>query len=236
MIIIRDDARVAKLKKRSQQASLIGFVFLLAGFVIVFASDLQNLYIFQTAALVIGFGLSQYGIYLAHRYARSPRPDEILDNAVKKVARDGRMYHYVLPAPHVLLTPAGPIVFVLKYQTGKISATGDKWRQKGLGLRRFFGQEGLGNPTREAESMIRGLANHIRKNAPEIEEVPIGALIVFTTKNIESLNVAESSIPAMHASKVRGFLKQKGQGERLPEAQYEALRSAFDQAVPDLVS
>ncbi|HSG15901.1 MAG TPA: nuclease-related domain-containing protein, partial [Anaerolineae bacterium] len=165
----------------------------------------------------------------------SPRPDEVLDNAVKSVTRDGIMYHYVLPAPHVLLTPAGPIVFALKYQTGVISADGDKWSQKGLGFRRFFGQEGLGNPTKDAESMVKSLAGYISKQAPEIEEVNIGAMIVFTSKNRDELDVKGSRIPAMHSSKVKGFLKQKGKGEPLPEAEFEALRAAFDEAAGDLV-
>ena len=229
MVVIRDDERIAKLKKRSQRASLIGFVFLLGGFVAVFI-NVQNLLIIQTVALLAGFSLSQYGIYLQHRYGRSPRPDEVLDDAVKSVARDGRMYHYVLPAPHVLLTKGGPIVFVLKYQLGNISAVGDKWRQTGIGFRRFFGQEGLGNPARDADSMIKALASYIREHAPDLDELPIAAMIVFTSKNIKNLDVAESSIPAMHFSKVKGFLRQKGSGELLPASDYKALRAAFDEA------
>lgn len=234
MIIYRDEDRIEKLKKRGQQVSIIGFLLLLAGFVLVFLT-VQYLILFQTLALVGGFGLTQYGLYLQHRYARSPRPDEVLDNAVKSVTRDGIMYHYVLPAPHVLLTPAGPIVFALKYQTGVISADGDKWSQKGLGFRRFFGQEGLGNPTKDAESMVKSLAGYISKQAPEIEEVNIGAMIVFTSKNRDELDVKGSRIPAMHSSKVKGFLKQRGKGEPLPEAEFEALRAAFDEAAGDLV-
>ena len=234
MIIYRDEERIAKLKRRGQQVSIIGFLLLLGGFVLVFIT-VQYLILFQTLALVGGFGLTQYGLYLQHRYARSPRPDEVLDDAVKSVARDGIMYHYVLPAPHVLLTPAGPIVFALKYQTGVIRADGDKWSQKGLGFRRFFGQEGLGNPTREAESMAKSLAGYIGRQAPEVDEVPIGAMIVFTNKNKDELDVKGSRIPAMHYSKVKGFLKQKGKGAPLSEAEYDALRAAFDVAAGDLI-
>lgn len=232
MVIIRDDERIEKLKKRGQRASLIGFVFLIGGFVAVFINP-QNLLIIQTVALLFGFGLSQYGIYLQHRYGRSPRPDEVLDDALKAAARDDRMYHYVLPAPHVLLTRSGPIVFVPKYQIGNITAVGDKWRQTGIGFRRFFGQEGLGNPAREADSMIKALASYIRKHIPDLEELPIAAMIVFTSKNIKNLDVAESSIPAMHFSKVKGFMRQKGVGEPLPMGDYEALLAAFDDAATD---
>lgn len=229
MVIIRDDERIASLKKRGQRVSLIGFVFLLGGFVAVLINP-QNLLIIQTVALLVGFGLSQYGIYLQHRYGRSPRPDEVLDDALKPVARDDRMYHFVLPAPHVLLTRSGPIVFVPKYQVGDISADGDKWRQTGIGFRRFFGREGLGNPAREADSMIKALASYINKHVPDLEELPIAAMIVFTSKNIKNLDVAKSSIPAMHFSKIKGFMRQKGTGEPLPADDYEALLTAFDEA------
>lgn len=234
MIIYRDEERLSKLKKRGQQASIVGFLLLLGGFVLVFLT-VRYLILFQTVALIGGFGLTQYGLYLQHRYARSPRPDEVLDEAVKSVARDGVMYHYLLPAPHVLLTPAGPIVFALKYQTGIIHAEGDKWTQKGLGFRRFFGQEGLGNPTRDAEKMVASLAGYISQNAPEIEEVPIAAMIVFTSKNTDELDVAGSRIPAMHYSKVKGFMKQQGKGTPLPGEVYESLRNAFDEAASDLL-
>jgi membrane protein implicated in regulation of membrane protease activity len=234
MIIIRDENRIAKMKKRSQQATLVGFLFLIGGFVLVFM-EVANLFLFQLLALLIGWILSQVGIYLAHRYVRSPRPDEILDEAVKPAARQGRMYHFILPAPHVLLTKAGPVVFNLKYQSGDISADGDKWKQQGIGFRRFFGQEGLGKPTREVQTMIENMAGFIRKNAPEVDEVPIGAMIVFTSKNIKNLNVADSTIPAMHFSKVKGFLKDKGKRKPIPSSDYEAIKAAFDQAADDLL-
>ena len=235
MKIIRDENHIEKMKKRSQQATLVGFLFLIGGFVLVFIDEVSNLFLFQLLALLIGWILSQVGIYLAHRYVRSPRPDEILDEAVKPAARQGRMYHFILPAPHVLLTKAGPVVFNLKYQSGDIAADGDKWKQKGIGFRRFFGQEGLGKPTREVQTMIENMAGFIRKNAPEVDEVPIGAMIVFTSKNIKNLDVADSTIPAMHFSKVKGFLKDKGKRESIPSSDYEAIKAAFDQAADDLL-
>jgi len=46
--------------------------------------------------------------------------------------------------------------------------------------------------------------------------------------------VEKSSIPAMHYTKLRGYLKQQGPGEPLPEATYNALRDAFDQKAAGL--
>jgi hypothetical protein len=60
-----------------------------------------------------------------------------------------------------------------------------------------------------------------------VEEVPIGAMIVFTTKGVKNLDVKQSSIPAMHATKAKGFLRQQRR-ELLPEADYRAIKAAFD--------
>ncbi len=238
MVILRDEEIIAKLKKRGRWASIIGFLFLVAGFIILFLFPGNQLVIlYQLLALAAGYILTQYGISLTQRFSTSPRPDEVLDDAVKPAARDGRMYHYLLPRPvdHVLLTKAGPIVFVLKYQSGNISVVGDKWRQTGVGFRRFFGREGIGNPSKDAEKMITSLANYIRENAEEIEEVPVGVMIVFTSNNIGDLDLAESNIPAMHYSKVKGYLRQKKDSKNLPASDYAALQRAFDEAASDLL-
>jgi hypothetical protein len=234
MIVLRDEARIQRLKKAGQYISLTGFLLLVAALILGFINPEQYLWL-QVLALPTGWLMSQIGLYLAHRYLRNPRPDEVLDQALRKVARQGRMYHYLLPAPHVLLTPAGPIVFVLKYQTGRISVEGDRWRQRGVSiLRRFFSQESLGNPTKEAERDVRALAGYISREAAEVEEVPIGAIIVFTSKNVAELDLQASDIPAMHHTKLRGYLRQQGQGDPLPQAEYDALRSAFDKKASKL--
>lgn len=234
MIVLRDEARIARMKTFAKYASGVGFLILIVGLVLGFINPEEYLWL-QVLALPLGWLLSQVGLYLAHRYLREPRPDEVLDDALRKVARNDRMYHYLLPAPHVLLTPGGPIVFVAKFQAGDISVEGDRWQQKGVGfLRKLFSQESLGNPTREAERDVKALAGYIDKRAPEIEEVPVGAIIVFTTKHAGDLDLEDSDIPAMHVTKLRGYFKEHVDREPLPKADYKALRAAFDQKADHL--
>jgi hypothetical protein len=230
MLVIRDEQRMQRMRRLSQYMTLIGLAALITGLVLAFTMDSVEVFIYQLLALAVGLVLSQIGVYLGHRYVRRPRPDQVLDDAVKKVIKNGRMYHYVLPVPHVLLTPSGIIVFVAKYQVGEIRAEGDKWTQKGIGLRRFFGQESLGNPSREAQIMVERLANYLRKHAPEVEEVPIAPMIVFTTKDIKSLDVANANFPAMQYTKVKGYLKQQWQNsqDKMDRETYAAVQAAFD--------
>ncbi|MCP4425531.1 MAG: NERD domain-containing protein [Chloroflexi bacterium] len=195
---------------------------------------MANLMLYQLVALAAGWTLSQIGIYLSHRYLRRPRPDEVLDEAVKKVARNGRFYHYLLPVPHILLTPEGVTLFIAKYQGGEISVEGDRWKQKGVGIRKFFGQEGIGNPTKEAEARVDILDKYLRKHAPDVEKVPIAPMIVFTSKGVHNLDVKTSRIPAMHYTKVKGYLRQHKR-KPMPQTDYDAIRAAFDAKAARLI-
>jgi hypothetical protein len=156
--------------------------------------------------------------------------DQALDRAAGKFARkDGRLYHYLLPAPHVLLLPTGVAVLTAKFQNGRITANGDSWQQTGLGMRRFFGRESLGNPTREAEAQTAKMAAFIQENAPAAAGAPLFPVIVFTAQNITALEVKDSRLPAVHASKLSGALRQATINLKpLPREQYDALRAAFD--------
>lgn len=235
MVIIRDDKRIQRMRKIAQYTSFAGIGVLLLGLGLLFWGD-ENALLYQLIALGLGWMLSQVGIYLGHRYVRDPRPDEVLDQALRHAVRNGRLYHYLLPAPHVLLLPNGIVILHTKYQTGNITVEGDKWHQSGVGLRKYFGQEGLGNPSKESDRLVSAMANFIRKNAPGVEEVPIAPLIVFTTKNIDSLETKESRIPAMHYGKLKGFLRQKKDDlPPMPEEDYEALRAAFDRKAANAV-
>jgi hypothetical protein len=236
MVIIRDDEKIARYKKWAQRILVLGLVSLVGGMVLLFVLDSAQVVFYQTIALLAGWIMAQIGTYLAHRYVRTPRPDQSLDKAVKPAAGNGRMYHFILPAPHVLLTPSGPIIFNLKFQNGEISYRDGKWKQRGIGMRRFFGQEGLGNPQQETESMVKSLAAFIHKEDPNIEEIPIGAMIVFTTEKIKSLEVDNSEIPAMQANKVRKFLRKEGVGKPLPPETYQALQAIFDKAAEGKLS
>ncbi|MCO5182788.1 MAG: hypothetical protein M9928_01430 [Anaerolineae bacterium] len=228
MKIIRNETRIRRLKTAGNVLAAVGMIILLGGLVMAFVIRDPNLIIYQLLALAVGFVLSQISIYLSNRYGRNPRTDILLDQAVGNTPKN-RFYHYILPAPHVLLTLAGPVVLVPKFQGGTISAEGETWKQTGVGLRKYLGQEGVGNPTKEADAQVGAIANFLRKNAPELseEEIPIGVIIVFTRIEPDKLDVRNSSIPAMHHKALRSYLK-KHRGAPMPKAQYDSIRAAFD--------
>lgn len=237
MVVLRDEKRIARLGRLAQILSIGGLAALVVGLLFIFISTDPNVFLYQLAALIVGYSLSQVGLHYAHRYLKKPRMDQVLDRAVSKVARkDGRLYHYLLPAPHVLLLPTGVVLLVAKFQTGRITADGDTWKQAGLGMRRFFGRENLGNPTHEAEAQVAKMEAYVKEVAPSVTNVPISPVIVFTAQNIDSLDVKGSRIPALHHAKLGNFLRlQKDKQKPLPRADYEALRQAFDAKAVHLI-
>jgi len=103
-------------------------------------------------------------------------------------------------------------------------------------MRRFFGREGLGNPTREAEAQAARMTAMIQEVAPTAADVPVLPVIVFTTPNLDTLDLKESRIPATHAAKLGPVLRQQTQALKpLPKADYDALRAAFDSKAAHLL-
>ena len=236
LTILRDDERIQRLRRIGLYVGFGGMLVLIAGFLLGIFSRGQEILLYQGLAMLIGLPMSQGGLYLINRYGRNPRPDQLLDQALGKTVSNGRIYHYLLPASHVLLTDNGLLVFVLKYQGGKIRADGDQWHQKIFFMRKLFGTESLGNPTREAERASSDVTHYLQKYAPELAEKDIGIqpVIVFTT-NINDLDVKASRIPAMHYSKLRGYMKQFIPGSvPLSKADYATLQAAFDRAAAKL--
>ena len=57
----------------------------------------------------------------------------------------------------------------------------------------------------------------------------MGAIIVFTSKGNNELDLKGSDLPAMHFTKLKGFMRQRKSDAPLEEADYAALRAAFDE-------
>lgn len=233
MDIIRDDKKIARYRQIGVITMFVSIGILLMGLFIA-ANQAWSL-----LALGAGWLLAQVSLYLSNRYVRTPNPDVALDEVLQKlvaekVVKRGRVYHYCLPVPHVFLTPEGIVLFVLKYQRGVMYANGDTWRQRKAGLlnlNKYLAQESIGNPTREAETALQVMVNFLNKQFPDMAEVPLAVLIAFTTVPNDQLDVQNSRIPAMHVSKVKGYLKQQwSKSKPMPKGQYEAIQAAFDEA------
>lgn len=237
MRIIRNDARIKKLRLTTQILSIGGLLVLGSGMLLSFQGSTNYLWV-QWVTLLIGIVLWQISTNLAQRYVRSPRPDELLDQGLKAALPTSHLYHYILPTSHVLLTRSGPVVLIPMAQSGHFSVNGengDKWHWKTPLLRRITSQQlRVGNPTKEAEAELGKLVHYLKEKAPDLPELPIGAILVFIHPGA-TLDTEKSRLPAVHVRDLKKFIR-KVTGKAIPKEQYTLLYDLFEKSAEGITS
>jgi hypothetical protein len=191
----------------------------------------SELFVYSLIALVLGFTLTQVGMYMGSKFGRSPRPDEKLDAGFKGLQNEFVMYHYTTPASHLLVGPAGVWVVMPYNQRGQVEFKKNRWRLSGGGFlqsyMRIFGQEGMGRPDYEIESEIKALKKYLVKHMDESEIPEVNALMVFTNENVE-VDAGDSPIPALKLKQVKEFIRQKAKEKRFPAETINKLKSVLE--------
>jgi hypothetical protein len=167
--------------------------------------------------LLIGFLLSNLGIYYSNRWVRPPRPDEALDAALKGLDDRHVLYHYRLPASHVLVAPSGVYVLLPKRQGGAIQYADGKWRHSGHNrFLALFGQEGLGNPLAELAGEVSALEKFLEKNVPDAT-VPLKGIVVFTN-TAATVDAEAAPMPVLPTKKLKDYIRRQPKGPTLTPA------------------
>lgn len=231
MKIIRNDRLIRRNGRIGMVTSLASLIVL--GISMFISLRMREQFVWALVALIVGFLLTQVSIYYGNRWGRSPRPDEVLDRILKGLPGNYALYHYVTPASHLLIGPAGIWVLLPYALKGTITYRKGRWRVRGGGFwqayLRFWGQESLGRPELEAEAEIRHLQKFLgrllKRDLP-----PIQALLIFTHPQAE-LQIEESSpSPALPAKKVKDFLRKKAKEAPLDESWVRTLQEALEQS------
>lgn len=226
MRIITNTPFIMKRARLARYVSYAGLAILGGGFVTSLVQP--DLIIWAYVTLPIGVILANIGIYLANRYLRQPRPDQALDQALKGLNDQYTIYHYMLPASHVLVTPRGVHLFIVKFQPGTFIVEGERWQQRQgcfARLLRLFGQEGIGNPTREAHAETEALRRYLAGHAPGLD-VPIEPIIVFTHPQAE-VTITSPTVPVVLAKKLKPYLRSLERGRALPRPTLAQLEEAL---------
>lgn len=210
MKIIRNEKQIKRNANIGRITSFLAMGILGVGMFITFQRPEQVA--LSLSALMVGFILSQVGIYYTNRWGRSPRPDQQIDAALKGFSKDYNLYHYVTPASHVLVGPAGMWVLIPKHQRGTITYSRNRWRKRGGGVlavyMSIFAQEGLGRPDMEVASEIDALKRRLKKELPEDYELPeVNAALVFTHPEVD-IQVEEAPVPTLPAKKLKDHLRK----------------------------
>lgn len=206
------NTRMIKRNAKIGQYMSIGALVIL-GIGLYISFKYPNLFAYSLLALLLGFFLSQVGMYYGNRWGRSPRPDQVIDDSLKGLGRDYTVYHYITPASHLLVGPAGIWTLLPYFQSGVITYEKKRWRSKGggfiQGYLRIFGQENIGRPEIESKVEIESANRYLTRLLPEGMKVPeIQALLIFA--NPKAVLKAEGApTPALMMGQVKDFMREK---------------------------
>jgi hypothetical protein len=192
-----------------------------------------ELFAYSLIALLLGFTLTQIGMYMGNKFGRSPRPDEKLDAGFKGLQNEFVIYHYMTPASHLLIGPAGVWVIKPYHQRGQVAFQKNRWRISGGGFlqsyMRIFGQESLGRPDIEIESEVNSLKKYLLKHMEAYEIPEINALMVFTNDSVElEADAQRAPIPAMKLKQVKEFMRQKAKEKKLSAEALNQLKTVLE--------
>ncbi len=178
-------------------------------------------------ALAVGFIVAQMSTHYLNRFVRPDRPDISLTAALKGFSNNYALYHYVTPASHVLLSPEGCYVFVVKLQGDRVAIKdGRGYEPITLGrIITLFGRESVGDLAREAQIESDALTRYFAKRLPQAQ-VTVTPVVVFVHPNVK-LDVQSSSVPVMHAKQLKDWLRGPGKVKGLPAQTREQVVNLF---------
>ena len=204
-----NDRLVRRNARLGQVASLVGLLVLVGGMYISF--QYQNLVGVAWIALLIGFALSQLGLYYRNRWGRRPRPDEHLSLALKSMDDRHSLYHYLSPVPHLLVGPSGIWVLIPYHQIGKITYENGRWKHKGGNVfqryLRLFAQEGIGRPDVDSKAEAEAIKRYLKKQLPDRYIPEPKPVLVFTSDKAE-LEADEAPVPSVPLKKLKELIRK----------------------------
>lgn len=218
MKIVANHKLIRRNKKIGNYTTIASLVTLGLGLYISFSAQTADGFSWSLICLIIGFLLSQIGIFFGNRWGRSPRPDELLGKELKGLDDKYILYHYMTPVSHLLVGPAGIWLLAPYTQNGKIIYQPEKkrWSQKGGNLyMKLFAQEGLGRPDQEVGASMVDLRKFIEK-AGTIAGLPQPQVaLVFVHPKVE-IEASEAHIPTLAVDKLKDFMRRQAKENPIP--------------------
>lgn len=230
MRIITNEKTVKRNAKIGQYTTMAAMLILVGGVYVSFAMPDQ--FYLSVGALLIGFILSQVGIYFGNRWSRRPRVDEAITASLKGLSREFVLYHYTSPVSHLLVGPAGIWVILPYHQRGLITYQKDRWHQKtqgfGQAYMKLFAQEGLGRPDLEAGADLATLKKFLVKELGEENLPPLNAALFFIDPRAE-IDAENAPLPTLPAKKFKEFFRKTAKEKPFPPLEVKRITDLFPQ-------
>ncbi len=191
--------------------------------------SLENI-LFAYISLFVGLTLAYIGSTLANKWIREPRADNALAKALKGFDNKHHLYNYLLPAPHVLATPSGLLVFRVKPHDGDITFQNGNWKRGRKWTRIFggMGQEPLGDPVADLKVEMERMRMLLAEKLDNAAMVPIGGYVVFSDPNAR-LTVENPEMPVVRADELKETLRKSKRGPALQPRLFDDIERVLDQ-------
>jgi hypothetical protein len=227
MRLVTNEPLIKRNAAIGKYAATAGLIILIGGLAVsFFGRDNPQLQLIPFYTLIIGFVLSNIGIYFSNRFVREPRADKTIEAALKGLDDKYQLYNFRLPAPHVLICPSGIFALVPKFQAGVVVWDGKRWKHKGANiLLSLFGQEGLADPNAEAAAEANGVARYLAKKIGD-DVPPVQAIVVFYNPNV-TIEASNPPIPALHTKQLKEHIRKLPKGPTLTAEQIAKLDEAL---------
>ena len=231
MKVIKNEKLIKRNSKIGQYTSIGALVVLGVGMYISFTN--ANLFTWSLTALVVGFTMTQIGMFFTNRWGRSPRPDELLDAGLKGLPNEDAIYHYNTPVSHLYVGAAGIWVLLPLHQRGRVVYQKNRWKISGGGFMQsylsIFGQEGLGRPELEITAEMDSIKRFLAKKLDNESEVPeIQGALVFTNDLVE-IEENDAPTPALKIKQLKDFMRQKSKDHPMGSLTLEKVKSVLPQ-------
>jgi hypothetical protein len=226
MKILTNERLVSSRARLGKIATGLGFGLLLLGLVVSLLLPMEPYFWVSLGCLLFGIVISSIGATNMNRWMRQPRADQVIDRGLKGFDDRYRVYHYTLPAPHVVLAPTGLYVLTAMIQDGVIRYENGKWhRDFSLGRTiRFMAEEGLGRPFEVAESEVKGLNRLLEKNGLA-DGIEIENALVFVHPKAQ-VAVEDPPRPVVMPRELKRVIR--GSEKKMPAERYRRLMELFD--------
>jgi len=221
-----DEERIRKGARIGKITFVASLGFMVAAMVVSLA--LPTLLWISLLCAIVGLLLSGVAMPNMNRWGREPRADQALAQALKGFDDRYQLYSYLLPAPHVFLTPLGVYVLTALGQDGVIHYDGTRFRRDfSLGrVLRFMGEEGLGRPFAEAQTQVKAMQD-LLDQAGLGDEVEIQNIVVFCNPRAQ-LDVLDPPRPVVTPKDLKKAIRKQA-GPKLTGEQYRRLEELFDE-------
>ena len=175
-------------------------------------------------AALVGTVMSQLGMALVNRWARHPRMDEVLSEALKGLDKRFTLIHYALGAPHALLGPGHALALVPVREEGIVTYEEGRWIQDRprRGLFRRGGRRDLDDLEKQAAGAARSLRESLAKAGLGLDDVEVGAVLVFIHPGAR-VQVRDAPVPAVHIKKLKDWIRRTLRGRTVPEGEVKVL-------------